>query len=164
MAISSYPPEGRLMTEYGITEKLAAIIKPILDQEGLELVEIQFRGEQHGQVLRIIIDSDQGIGINNCSRVSKQVSYLLDVEDIISQAYHLEVTSPGLDRPLTSSRDFERNIGKKIVIRHWKNEEKNKVTGIIDKVTDDFIVLKIDKTQLEIQFSALIKAKLVIEF
>ena len=101
-----------------IVDKITAVIGPVVVEKGYELVEIQFRNEQHGWVLRIIIYKEEGIGVDDCAAVSREVGHILEVEDVIQQKFHLEVSSPGLDRPLTTSRDFLRNIGKKVKIKY----------------------------------------------
>ena len=95
-----------------ITEKIRALAEGFLPSMGLELAEGQFRREGHGWVLRLFIDREGGVTLEDCSMVSREISAYLDVEDLIEQAYHLEVSSPGLERPLHTLRDFKRFCGK----------------------------------------------------
>ena len=96
-----------------VIESVEAIALPVLEELGLGLVEVQYRREQNGWILRLIIDKQEGVTLDDCASVSREISQLLDIEDFIDQAYNLEVTSPGLDRPLKSLAEFGRFVGKR---------------------------------------------------
>lgn len=119
---------------------------PLLDEMGLELVEVQFRQES-GWVVRLFIDRNEGVNVDDCASVSRQVATYLEVEDIIRHAYTLEVSSPGAERPLKRLKDFIRFVGKKIRVKLSEpvddqrifcgilagvNEEKNSITLAVD--------------------------------
>jgi ribosome maturation factor RimP len=131
---------------------------------GFELVAVQFRREPHGQVLRVIIHQNQGISIDDCAKVSREVSYLLDVEDLVEKAYHLEVSSPGLDWPLTTERDFNRYPGEKCTISWYTPDGTAKETGLIGAAADGVVTINIDGEERAIPLDRIIKARLVIEF
>ena len=95
-------------------EEIAAGLLPSL---GLELVEVEYKREGHGMVLRLYIDRPGGVTLDDCSEVSRELSALLDVEDVIPGRYTLEVSSPGLNRPLTKEADYLRSIGRLVKIR-----------------------------------------------
>ncbi len=151
------------MAQSMLVDRLREIIEPITTDHGLELVDVQYHQEQHGWVLRITIYKEEGVSIDDCARVSRETAHVLDVEDVIPYKYHLEVSSPGLDRPLTTARDFARNLGKKIKIT-LAGEHAFSGEGIIDKVDGDEISLKIDDDLLTFASGQVKKAKLVIEF
>lgn len=140
------------------------LVEPVLTELGYELVELQLRKEQIGLVLRLIIHKEGGIGLDDCSTVSRAIGHLLEVEDPIGKPYHLEVSSPGLDRPLTTARDFVRNLGKKVDIRYTVGEEMRNVIGIIAEVEESKVTITIDGAPGQIPLSDIVKAKLVIEF
>ena len=94
-----------------IKEKIQELIEPVLNRENYELVELQYRRERTGLVLRIFIDRVQGIILNDCVKVSEKLSQLLDEKDIIPERYTLEVSSPGLERILRKETDFQRFSG-----------------------------------------------------
>ena len=96
-----------------IAARFRALAEPILAELGLELVDVEFRRETHGWVLRLYMDKPGGVTLDDCQRVSEEMGDHLDVEDFIGCAYHLEVSSPGLDRPLTREQDFVRFAGQK---------------------------------------------------
>ncbi len=152
------------MAQSMLLDRLYAIIEPITSDHGLELVEVQYRQEQHGWVLRITIYKEEGVSIDDCARVSRETAHVLDVEDIIPYKYHLEVSSPGLDRPLSTPRDFERNVGRKINITLAGSDNAFSGPGIIEKVDGDEITLKTDKELMTFPCTQVKKAKLVIEF
>ncbi len=150
-------------TNYNADE-ITALIEPVLTEKGYELVEIQFRNEPHGWVLRIIIYKEGGIGVDDCSSVSREVGHILEVEDIIQQKYHLEVSSPGLDRPLTTMRDFLRNKGKKVKVTTVEDDATQTVKGVIIDASDENVHLQTDNGQIAVDLCLVKKAKLIIEF
>lgn len=100
-----------------VTEELAL---PILEAMGLELVDVEFVKEGKDWFLRVYIDSDHGVDIEECGKVSEQLSAKLDESDPIQQAYFLEVSSPGIERPLKKERDVEKAIGKFIHVKTYE--------------------------------------------
>lgn len=147
-----------------LIEKITALVEPVITEMQLELVEVQFRREQVGQVLRLIIYSDSGINIDHCKQVSREVGHILEVEDVIGQAYHLEVSSPGLDRPLKTARDFKRCQGKKINVKFVQEESQEDVTGVIVDCVSDTLALETSKKLMKIPLDTIKKASQVIEF
>ena len=130
----------------------------------LELVEVQFRQESSGWVLRVIIHKQGGVSVDDCARVSRELSHLLDVEDLIPQKYHLEVSSPGLDRPLKTERDFLRNKGEKVKLTVMVDGEHQTRTGIIQDVQDGGLLVKGDAGITSYPLGDISKARLEIEF
>jgi len=106
-----------------VLSKIEPLVMPILDDLGFELVDLQLQNEGRQVALRLFIDKPGGITLDDCVAVSRDVSAILEVEDPIKSAYRLEVSSPGLDRPLKKPADFERFAGQKI---------KLKAHGLID--------------------------------
>ena len=99
-----------------ISARFRALAEPILADLGLELVEVEFRRETHGWILRLYMDRPGGVTLEDCQRVSEELGDHLDVEDFVGHPYHLEVSSPGLDRPLTRDQDFVRFVGQEVRI------------------------------------------------
>jgi ribosome maturation factor RimP len=151
--------------ESPLVHRLTQLVVPVVEDLGCELVELQFRREGHGWVLRLVIDNENGVGIDDCARISREVAHLLEVEDPIEQAYSLEVSSPGLDRPLKCEKDFLRCKGKKakVVVRE-PIEGQNQCIGLIEDVTQESVTLAIDHGIIEIPFAKMKKARLVVEF
>lgn len=151
--------------ESPLVRRLTELAVPVVEDFGCELVELQFRREAPGWVLRLIIDNANGIGIDDCARISREIAHLLEVEDPIEHAYSLEISSPGLDRPLKRERDFVRCKGKKakVVVRE-PIDGQNQCIGLIEDVTQESVTLRTDHGTIEIPFTRMKKARLVIEF
>ena len=136
-----------------ITEKVEHFLQSLLETLGLELFDLQFRREGHGWVLRVFIDSEEGVTLDHCSDVSRQLGHYLDVEDLIDHPYNLEVSSPGLERPLRSLDDFRRFLGGKARVKLHDAVEGVKIyEGIIDDLVDGQIQMRLGDGGL-IQFS-----------
>ncbi len=100
-----------------VIDRVREFAESLLPALGLELFDVQFRREGHGWVLRLVVDKEEGVTLDDCSQVSRETSDFLDVEDIIEHAYHLEVSSPGLERPLRTMEECRRHLGKKARIK-----------------------------------------------
>jgi len=110
-----------------VNDSVREILDPLLFQEGLELVDIEYRREGRGWVLRIYIDKDGGVSVEDCARISRELGTLLDLNDIIPGTYNLEISSPGLTRALKKVRDFERFKGKLVKIKTMKDIQGRRV-------------------------------------
>ena len=153
-----------MLSDTVIIEKIANILAPILDDERLELVEIEFKPENKRWLLRVYIDKEGGVTIDDCAYVSRELARHLDVEDIIAQPYTLEVSSPGLTRPLKKSEDFIRNKGKMCrVITREAVAGKNEFTGEIGEATADKVEIKEKIGIFSIPIYAIKKAHLEFE-
>ena len=156
------------MSDFGIENQdpvvraVGALVEPVLDDLGYELVEVQFNLEQHGQILRIVIYQESGVGIDDCAKVSREVSLLLEVEDPVGRAYSLEVASPGLDWRLRTERDFVRFRGKKVRIVLLDKTES--LVGRIGEIDNGKVAIELDGGKKLVPFDLIKKAKLVIEF
>ncbi len=147
-----------------VIEAVTKLVEPVIEDLGFELVEVQFRGEPIGLVLRLLIYREDGITIDDCARVSREVEHLLEVEDLIEHSYHLEVSSPGLDRPLKNKRDFARSRGEKVrVTVRVPLLEKLNWEGSIEDADDDTVRLATEQGKVVIPYTTIVKAKLVIE-
>lgn len=148
-----------------ITEKLEVLLKPSIDALGYELVAIEMVGTGGGEVLRIYIDQDSGITVDDCARVSRQVSAVLEVEDPVSGGYALEVSSPGLDRPLVKPADFKRFEGDQVKIRIYEPVlGRRNFTGKLVAAENEFVVVEVDNEQYELPYLNIDKARRVPEF
>lgn len=148
-----------------VIHRVETIALPVLEDLELELVDIQYRREQHGWVLRLTIDKLDGISLDECAAVSRELSQLLDIEDFIDQKYNLEVSSPGLDRPLKSMADFERFVGRKAKVKTVEPVAGEHVfIGKIIKTEGESIVLGIGDKEVTILFSQVAKARLEVEY
>ncbi len=148
------------------SRKIHELANSVASDYGLEVVDIELAGNPRRPVLRVFVDKDQGITLDECETFSRALSALLDVEDPIQGAYVLEVSSPGLDRPLKEKKDFLKSIGKKarIVTKEHINN-RTFFIGMITDVGDNQVTILIDdKTAVDIPFVQIVRAKLEIEF
>lgn len=146
-------------------EHLVNLIEPIVMGLGYECVGIEYNPHpQHG-LLRIYIDSENGILVDDCSKVSHQISGVLDVEDPIQGNYQLEVSSPGSSRPLFKIAQFEQFIGKTVTVNLFRAiKNRRKITALIQKVEGELIFLSEAEQSFEIPFTAISKAQLVPDY
>ena len=129
------------MTDF-VTESVRQFAESLLPTMDLELYDVQYRREGSGWVLRIIIDSENGVTLEDCSQVSRETSDFLDVEDLIEHAYNLEVSSPGVERTLRSLEECFRFLGQKVRIKVKEVKEGERVfVGELSSVEDDQLYL-----------------------
>jgi len=146
-------------------EHLVNLIEPIVEGLGYECVGIEYNPHPRHGLLRIYIDNENGILVDDCSKVSHQISGVMDVEDPIQGNYQLEVSSPGEDRPFFKVSQFERYIGSMVSVNLFKViEGRRKITGLIKKVEGDTITLQEGEQVFEVPFAAMSKARLVPEY
>ena len=146
-------------------EHLINLIEPVIEGLGYECVGIDYNPHPKHGLLRIYIDSENGILVEDCSKVSHQVSGVLDVEDPIQGNYHLEVSSPGAERPFYKISQFEQFIDSTVMVNLFKAiDGRKKITGVIVKVEDDIITLQESEQIYTVPFDAMSKARLVPEY
>jgi ribosome maturation factor RimP len=127
-------------------KELEALLNPVIEQEGGELVDLQWRREGHQWVLRLFLDKPKGITLDDCAYFSDRVSATLDEGDKIPQSYVLEVSSPGLDRVIKKDKDFERFAGKPVKMRLKLPENgQRKFTGVLQGLKDGKVSVQVDK-------------------
>lgn len=124
----------KIMDAQEIKEKVQELAANVAEDEQVELVSVAIFGASRKKLVKVIIDKAGGVSISNCERMSRGLETLLDVEDIFQMPYMLEVSSPGLDRPLTQMRDFERSVGK--LARVITNEKVGNDTCFIGRIID----------------------------
>ena len=142
------------------------ITEPIVDELNMEIVDIEYIKEGPHMYLRIYIDKDGGVNLDDCQKVSEQVSEILDEKDPIQDNYFLEVSSPGIDRPLKNDKDLKRSIGKDVEISLYKAVEgKKKLTGQLLNYDDDNIYIKSeDSDESTIERNVISKINLAVNF
>ena len=149
------------MSEDRVIAAVESLAGPILEDMGLELVEVQFRRESAGWILRLYIDREGGITIDDCASVSRQLSAYLEVEDLIDHAYNLEVSSPGVERPLRKKEDFVRFYGRKARIKLKEPVDGQRVFyGLLGPLDGETIALDVEGRQMEIDLEAIARARL----
>ena len=148
-----------------IIERVNELIANYLEKNGIELVDITYKREQGGMVLRLLVDTPQGITIDECEKLNNFLSETLDKEDMISERYTVEVASPGLDRPIITYRDFQRVLGKTLDITTYQTIDGRKThEGKFIGMDKENVVIESNGTSTVIPRKLIARAKLKIEF
>jgi len=146
-------------------DKIEPVIEKALLDIGLELYEMKFVKAGKHSVLRVFIENDEGITVEDCKRASRAASEILDETDFHSDRYTLEVSSPGIDRPLTTSKDFARVVGKNLRLRVENESGKaGKIIGKLIKFEDDILKIETKKEKLNIKLDKILSGKIEIIF
>ncbi len=146
-----------------IQREIEQLIQPTLESMGYELWGCEYLAQGKHSLLRIYIDTSAGIGMEDCANASRQISAILDVEDPISGNYSLEVSSPGIPRPLFHSSQYQQYIGLDVQIKLFKPvNAKRKFVGTIVSADEQTLVLTIDNKQQDFLFSNIVKANLTV--
>lgn len=148
-----------------ITQRIEEIIAPTVESMGFEVVRIRMTGGDHAPIVQIMLDRQQGggISIDECAKVSRQISVVLDVEEVLSGRYNLEVSSPGIDRPLVRLGDYVRYVGHeaKLEMAMPLNDRK-RFRGIIEAVEGELVRMKCDGELFDLPFTDISTAKLML--
>ena len=135
-----------------LEKKIEDLVKPIIENLGYKVYDVIYQKEGKDNYLKIFIDSDKGIDLNDCEKVNNSVNNILDEKDYIKAQYYLEISSPGLERNLRRDEQFLDNINKKIEVHLYNSINNNKtVTGILKEYNENNIVvddIKIEKSNI----------------
>ncbi len=154
------------MAKIKTEEVVFDLAKPITDEYNLELIDVEYKKEGQNWYLRVYIDKDGGIMLSDCEMVSKKLSDILDEKDPFEGSYILEVSSPGLDRPLKKERDFIRYMDRDVEISLYQavNNSKN-FKGINKGIKDDVLTIQLeDNSLMEIPMKSVASVRLYFEF
>lgn len=148
-----------------LRDKLTGLLEPVIEALGYELVLLEYSPARGEAMLRLYIDSPGGITLEDCERVSREVSGIMDVEDPIQGGYRLEVSSPGLDRPLVKVAHYERFMGEQVKVQLLAPKGgRRRFVGAIRSVTDHSVTLATADGAVELEFSEIERARLVPDF
>ena len=141
------------------------LFEPVVNGMGFELIEIEhFPNPKHG-VLRLYIDKEGGVNIDDCSDVSRQISALIDVEDPIRGQFNLEISSPGMDRPLRRLKDFQRFIGSQVKLKTaMPLDGQRNFKGRLLEASEEVLVIETDTEEISLPMNAIEKARIVPEY
>ena len=144
-----------------LRERLTALIEPLVARLGYELVDLEYTSGRSHATVRIFIDRPEGVGLDDCASVSREVSALLDVEDPIPVAFTLEVSSPGFDRVLRTPAHFLRFMGSRVAVElRLPRDGRRRYTGTLRAASDTGIALEVDRQPVEIAFAEIGTARL----
>ena len=148
-----------------LVAQLQALVEPILSEHEMELVELTCRPQGRQQLVRLLVDKVGGVTIRQCARVNQLIGQALESANLIEASYMIEVSSPGLDRPLASKRDFERAIGEDVVVDLSVGDGRSKeLQGMLLAVQHDAIVLKTPAGNVTAPFNDIRVAKKAIRW
>ncbi|RBW48877.1 ribosome maturation factor RimP [Marinobacter sp. F3R11] len=147
----------------GKLKQLEDILRPVVEGLGYEFWGIEFRSKGYQSMLRVFIDdAEKGIGIDDCEKVSRQISGVMDVEDPIQTEYTLEVSSPGMDRPLFRPEQYQAFVGHQVQIRlRMAFEGRRKFQGLIKGVEGDDVIVVVDDHEYLLPFDSIEKGHIV---
>ena len=145
-----------------LRERIIALIEPLLERLGYELVELEYSAGRAHALLRLFVDREgAAVTLDDCARISREVSALLDIEDPIPSAYTLEVSSPGFDRVLRTKAHFGRFVGSRVFVELKEPREgRRRYTGTLLTVDDGGIALEVDRQRVAMTFAEIGKARL----
>ncbi|MDD6332331.1 MAG: ribosome maturation factor RimP [Clostridium sp.] len=148
-----------------VESRCEALVQPILDEHQFELWDLEYVKEGANYYLRVYADKPGGITIDDCVTISRALEEKLDAEDFIEEAYILEVSSPGLGRPLKRDRDFEKSLGQDVELKLYKAQDGQKeYTGCLQAYTKDTVTLEIEERECVFQRSDIALIRLAIDF
>jgi ribosome maturation factor RimP len=140
-----------------LEERVRSLVEPVLARHDAELVELSVR-RGRTQLVRVVADREGGIDLDTCALVSQELSRMLDADDPIAGRYTLEVTSPGLDRPMRRPADFRRALGKRVRVVLAQSQHE----GTLEEVGDDRVRLRTDRGPIEVPLADVTNAKVVL--
>lgn len=148
-----------------ITKQVSELIEPILSEMRFELIDVEYLSDRGRWVLRIYIDKDGGVTLDDCAMVSRELGDLIDIKNFIEHQYVLEVSSPGLDRPLKKEADFIRVIGKKVKVKtRLPLDGRRSFTGRLKDYRSQELIIESEGGLITLAWSDIEKANLVYEF
>ena len=145
--------------------ELEELAETLVISEGMELVDLEYRRQGPRWVLRLFIDKEGGVTVDDCANISRQLGDLLDAKDIVPQAYVLEVSSPGLNRPIKKKEDFRRFAGRKVELRLVSPlEGRRKIVGDLVGIENEKVIVTAAEGRCSIALEDIDRANLVYEF
>ncbi|HXZ39078.1 MAG TPA: ribosome maturation factor RimP [Thermodesulfobacteriota bacterium] len=148
-----------------LLQEVREVVEPILQSQGYELVDLEYQRESRGWVLRIYLDREGGITLDDCTGVSHEVGAVLEVKDVIPNAYVLEVSSPGLTRPLKKPEDYNRFRNQLVKIKLFQPlDGRRNFKGILLGLEGETVRVEVDQQLFEIPLQSIAKANLEIDF
>jgi len=148
-----------------IIQRSWELLAPIIEANGYELVEVEFVMEKGNWILRLYVDREGGITLQDCVNLSGEISHILDVEDYVDRTYNLEVSSPGLNRPLRREKDFKKYVGEqiKVIMKEPVGGRKN-FKGILKDIRNSEIILETGEQVFTLALSNVKKANVIFDF
>lgn len=139
--------------------KLEGVAQAVANARNAYIVECADRKEGARRVIQIFVDTDEGITIAQCAEISRELGAALDVQNIINEPYELEVSSPGIDKPLKLLRQYRKNVGRKYAVQYWNEKERQTLTGVLSAVEGETLSFTTEKQGIVLlEFSKIIES------
>jgi len=146
-----------------IEQNIFNAAKEISEKNHLFLLEILFRGTKRNRVIEIFIDGEDNLSADDCARISREINKVIEEKELLDSAYRLDVSTPGVDRPLKYLKQYKKHINRKFEVRYKSGEKKKNITGKLVKIEDDNLYFYSGREQV-IKFEDIIKAKALVSF
>ena len=143
-------------------KRIEELALPLVEKENMFLVDIELK-QQDMNVVWVYVDSEEGgVNLDVCSKISRELSFQVENEDIFHKAYRLNVSSPGLSRPLSDKRQYGKNVGRTLKVKYKQEGEYEKIEGVLKEVADEFVTIEDENGQtMTINFENLVETKVV---
>ncbi|MCX6143788.1 MAG: hypothetical protein NTZ35_11265 [Ignavibacteriales bacterium] len=143
-----------------IKEKIKSLLAPVLDQYQAFLIDIAVRNERGGKLLQVFLDTDIGVTIDQCAEISRTLASEIERENAIETSYRLEVSSPGIDKPLTLLRQYRKNVGRRFKVTFERAGSKSTIVGPLSSIDNDLLTFAPDQGEpVSLRFSEIIESK-----
>lgn len=140
------------------TARVRVLAEPLATSAGLDLVAVQVKGSSGRALVRVVVDRKGGVDVGTCQQLSRDLAALLDDDDPFAGGYTLEVTSPGVDHPLTDRRSFDRVEGRAVLVHRGAQDHRQQIRGTVVAAEPDAVVLDVDGERVRIPYADVAKA------
>ncbi len=148
-------------TQKRIADKVRALTEEVIVGTSYFLVDVEVRGHKGTRVLEVYIDSKEDFGHDDLAVISKEVGFLLDVEDVVDGSYKLELSSPGIKRPLTMPQQYQKNVGRTLRVRYQSGDNEDIVVGDLTRANDEELELELASGErLELSYQSITQARI----
>jgi len=148
-----------------VITKISELAESVLSTTDFFLIDVEIRGGDTPEVWVSVDGEDRGVNMDECAEISNELSFLMDAHDVFSGTYRINVSSPGLDRPLVDRRQYPKNVGRKASFKYKKDGEEMSVEGTLQDVSEESISIKLDDDSIiKISFDELIETKIIPSF
>ncbi|MCX7875184.1 MAG: hypothetical protein N2321_03335 [Melioribacteraceae bacterium] len=144
--------------------KLFQIFEEIINSNGYLLIDLNLRGDNHLKIIEVFIDNEKGITTDDCVFISRVLNEKIEEEKLFETNYRLDVSSPGIDRPLKYLVQYNKHINRKFEVHYKENDSNKKLTGKLLRINDDNLFFEDKNEEIKIKFENIIKAKVLISF
>ena len=144
-----------------LRERLTALAEPAAATGGVELVDVEVRGQRGRRLVRVVVDADGGVDVERLTLLSRAIGDRFDADDVVEGRYTLEVTSPGVDRPMRTPRDFARNLGRPVRITRTDGDPRE-LEGVLQAVDDDAVVVGTGDDDVRVPLASVERGRVVL--